>query len=198
MLLKPCCKCLSNLPANLDNFYKNSGGKFGLTPRCKPCVNEDNKISHEKRKKKDPEKIRMQGNARAKRHYNKDIEFSRKKQREFQAKKRADPVQRAKINMAKRAGGARMTQNDFDDLFEKQNHRCAICKSNKPNAKHGWNIDHCHTTGNVRFILCAHCNRGLGAFKDNPTLMRYAADILETYQEQADKPVAAIFESKPK
>ena len=192
MLTKTCRKCQAELPATTEHFYKNSGGKYGLTPRCKSCVNEDNKTSHAKRLAADPEKVRAQGNARAKRHYHSNLDASREKQRAFQAKKRADPAERAKINMAKRAGGARMTQEEFNTLFAAQGHRCAICHSDHPGAKHGWNIDHCHKSGNVRFILCAHCNRGLGAFRDNPAPMRKAADVLEQYNNQPDCPVAAI------
>ena len=46
--LKTCRKCLKEFPATLEFFYKNSGSKFGVTPRCKACVNQDNAASHAK------------------------------------------------------------------------------------------------------------------------------------------------------
>lgn len=40
-------------------------------------------------------------------------------------------------------------------------------------------VDHCHTTGKVRGIICNECNRGLGYFRDNPDALRNAATYLE-------------------
>lgn len=177
--LKTCRKCGEKLPATLEFFYKNNGGKFGLTPRCKPCVNEDNKLSHAKRLKENPERVRALATARTMKNYYKNIEASQDRHRKHQAKRRADPIERAKINMAKRANGARLTQEEFDVMFAFQSHVCAICLSSSPGSKMGWNIDHCHKTKRVRFILCAHCNRGLGAFRDNPDWLRKAANMLE-------------------
>lgn len=60
-----------------------------------------------------------------------------------------------------------LTQFAYDVLLESQEGRCAICRislaSLPTKLQH---IDHDHITGVVRGVLCAHCNRGLGGFKD--------------------------------
>jgi len=189
--VKTCRKCGVSFPASAKFFYRNPGGRFGLTPRCKSCVDEDNKASLAKRLAASPDAVRARANERAKRHYWKNIEKNRKKQREHQAKRLADPEMRKTIQARKRGGGARLTPEQIEEIFQSQGRVCAICGSDHAGSKGGWNLDHCHKTGRVRFILCAHCNRGLGAFKDNPETMRKAADMIEK-MNQADKPVGAI------
>jgi hypothetical protein len=44
--------------------------------------------------------------------------------------------------------------------------------------------DHDHKTGTLRGRICLDCNRGLGAFKDDPELMRRAAEYVESYRPQ--------------
>ena len=108
-LSKLCRKCKNTFPATFEFFYKNLGGKYGLTPRCKSCVNEDNKISHEKRLATNPEKVKAQASARTKRHYHKDLERGRERARTSAAKARQDPDKYKKIQARKRAGGAGLT-----------------------------------------------------------------------------------------
>ena len=55
---------------------------------------------------------------------------------------------------------------------------CAICE--KPSAA----MDHSHETGTVREPLCRSCNLMLGHAKDDPQLLRAAADYLERHQHQ--------------
>ena len=41
--------------------------------------------------------------------------------------------------------------------------------------------DHCHDSMKFRGVLCRKCNTALGLFKDNPELLRKAADYVETH-----------------
>lgn len=74
---------------------------------------------------------------------------------------------------------------EYEHLYTAQNQACKICKT--PFQLHGHdgthhltaNVDHCHFSGQVRGLLCTSCNRGLGFFKDNATLLRLAAEYLD-------------------
>jgi hypothetical protein len=63
-----------------------------------------------------------------------------------------------------------ISEEDFHALLTEQDGRGAICRQvmTKPH------IDHSHKTGEIRGLLCFHCNAGLGHFKDSPALMRRA------------------------
>jgi hypothetical protein len=69
---------------------------------------------------------------------------------------------------------------DYDVMLENQKGICAICSSEPPNHhKKRLNIDHCHTTGKIRGLLCDACNRALGLFKDSPDVLIKAINYLE-------------------
>jgi hypothetical protein len=60
-----------------------------------------------------------------------------------------------------------ITLNEYDSMLKSQGSRCAICKKHQSELRTELNVDHCHTTGKVRGLLCNNCNRGIGFFKDN-------------------------------
>ena len=65
---------------------------------------------------------------------------------------------------------------DYRRMLSKQNGACAICKQV---SQETLAIDHCHTTGKVRGLLCRKCNTGLGNYDDEPSRLREAAAYLE-------------------
>jgi hypothetical protein len=54
---------------------------------------------------------------------------------------------------------------DYNAMLMQQNGACAICKK-KPNKV--LCVDHCHTTGVVRGLLCRKCNLALGLYDHEP------------------------------
>lgn len=88
----------------------------------------------------------------------------------------ANKDQQAAKNREARYG---LTVAQHDELLSKQHGLCAICKTATPAGKGTWHVDHCHASGNVRGLLCHHCNVGLGHFKDTPETLRQAAEYLE-------------------
>lgn len=70
-------------------------------------------------------------------------------------------------------------------LCERQKYKCAICRTQLPKIdlytdgpKRELHVDHCHTTGKVRGLLCTLCNTGLGMFKDDTERLQSAIAYL--------------------
>ncbi len=51
---------------------------------------------------------------------------------------------------------------------------CGICLNIDPGKKGVFVVDHCHSTGKVRGLLCYSCNIAIGLFKDNTELLEKA------------------------
>ena len=73
--------------------------------------------------------------------------------------------------------------DQYDRMVENQNNKCKICGTDEPRGIGGWKVDHCHSTGKVRGLLCNNCNLGLGYFKDNIKSLEAAIQYLIHSQE---------------
>lgn len=89
-----------------------------------------------------------------------------------------------------KVGGARtyhvkrrygMSAEDADRMLAEQDGLCAVC-AQRP-AEY---VDHDHTTGSVRGLLCFNCNGGLGQFRDDADLLDLAIDYLDSHRRPSD------------
>lgn len=171
MEMQTCTKCGQAKP--FEQFAKHKNMPTGYLRQCKECKNA------------------------YLREYYKNNEDQRRKRRERKWEWRQDPTNRAYEN-AKGYEAQRVRENraevyrrhlykknygmtiaDYDRMADEQGHGCAICHQ-PPSGKHKYfHIDHCHTTGKVRALLCSSCNTALGSFKDDENLVLAAAAYLE-------------------
>ena len=71
-----------------------------------------------------------------------------------------------------------ITLEDYNKMLDEQNDCCSLCNSHKSLFKKALCVDHCHSSGQIRSLLCDDCNVGLGRFKDNEELLIKAAVYL--------------------
>jgi hypothetical protein len=126
---------------------------------------------------------------------------------------RANPERYAEIrnlasikNRLKKYG---LTPEQYGVMLAAQGFKCAICGSDHPRAKRSgtqgpkrklvngwpttarigdlnWHVDHSHSTGAVRGLLCHGCNTGLGLFRDDPKLLAIAINYLMKSKETGE------------
>jgi hypothetical protein len=80
-----------------------------------------------------------------------------------------DSVRKAHLKRA-----YKITPEQYQEMFDKQGGLCRICQSSDNGHRSHLSIDHDHTTGKVRGLLCHDCNLGLGKFKDDTHRLKMA------------------------
>lgn len=148
--MKKCTKCKEEKP--LSEYWKHPGGAGGLTPSCKEC----HRIAGKKWRDLNPD-----GLAR-----------KRAKNREYE---KAHPEEAFSRRLKHSYG---IVKKDWDAIYAAQNGCCAICERHSRDLTRILQIDHSHTTGKVRGLLCTKCNTKLAAIENGDFAAR-ALNYLE-------------------
>ena len=157
--MKTCTtkNCKQVNPQPLSNFYRDAKVISGYGGRCKVCTKEVKS-----------------------KYYKLHKESENQKCRDWK-KKNPDMVKAA--NLRHFYG---ITMDQYGEMFSKQNGVCAICLSDSPGFKNRkyFCVDHNHSTGKIRGLLCYPCNLAIGFLKDNPA---NAAKLIEYLNEEKAK-----------
>jgi hypothetical protein len=150
---------------------------------------QTNAERRQKYREKSPEKF-------AEIHKNNVYNFRAKnpeKSKEIQARSRAKHREKRKLESSDRYHNKEgwlkskcrrfgLTQEQYWEMLASQGNGCAVCSrpesfvDPKSGRTRRLAIDHCHTSGRVRGILCSRCNLTLGLFEDNPDTIRRLAE----------------------
>jgi len=98
----------------------------------------------------------------------------------LRAYRRASPVIEKARNLRAKFD---LSLEDYDQMLEAQGGVCAICKDPETHKRNGklkaLAVDHNHSTGKIRGLLCSDCNTGIGKLKDDHKVLLAAAEYLK-------------------
>lgn len=147
---KICTKC--TISKDLSFFAPHKAYKDGYSTWCRECLSERASLWSKKNSMQRQENQRKYGKRRP------------------EVKQNSKFKQRYGISLDK-----------FNEMSDNQKDQCLICKKHKSDNKNNkLFVDHCHSTKKVRGLLCDNCNKGLGCFRDDPSLLTKAMEYLKT------------------
>lgn len=161
--MKPCSICKKE--KELSDFYAYQ--KY----TCKVCW----RIKCKEYRQNNPEKFKQSQRA----------QYLKKREERIQKAKiyKEKNPEREKINKLKRLqknpryyraidlkSKYNLTLDEYDKMILLQDNKCAICKNEF--LKGYPYVDHCHSTGKTRGILCMGCNTSLGLLKENISILK--------------------------
>lgn len=76
----------------------------------------------------------------------------------------ADPNKHRNLLLQKRYG---ISLEEYHNLYKLQEGKCAICKTSSEEFSKNLSVDHNHTTGEVRGLLCVYCNNIVGIYENH-------------------------------
>jgi hypothetical protein len=160
--VKRCKSCGVEKP--FDAFYRNATGRDGRRPECKTCTSNARKSWYR------ANRARVIAHASAWQRAN--AERYSQRQREYREAGRRD----YRAEHLRWAFG--ITQADYVDMLDAQRGGCAICGARPVDGGH-LHVDHDHSTGRIRGLLCFRCNNALGLLKDDRSRLQRAAEYVD-------------------
>lgn len=177
-----CKKCVHDHYLKTIEQRRAYSREYEKTRRIRPDpekAKEQVRLSSLKYSRKNKDIIRAKVNAQRKENPEKFREYDRKYRRNNLEKCRL-------IDISKKHN---ITPEDYLNMEKVQRRRCAICRQKETRKSRTEGqltrlaVDHNHTTGKIRGLLCHECNTGLGKFKENKKYLKRAAKYLDFYED---------------
>ena len=177
--MKTCCDCRERKSVGEFYAYVYAGQKK-FKPRCKKCHNEKWRPAGKPRLK-DLRAITVKQCKKCGETKNFSAFYLGPNGRPKNA--RCKPCHSRYIQEERIIRTYGITQKQFDEMFARQSGVCAICGGAESGTRLSGRmcVDHNHQTGEIRGILCAPCNRGIGLLRDSSNVLLKAAEYLKKW-----------------
>lgn len=178
--MKTCSRCTRVKPE--EEFSKDSSAKDGLCYWCKACYREHRRsyyLKNQETVKAKSKKWREENPGKGAEYHREWVKNNPERTRKIKQKWKDQNKDKSRDYQLKNQYG--ITLDDYCEMKEGQGHTCLICGTSEDDerVKRSLVVDHCHTSGEVRGLLCAPCNSGLGFFKDNIEWLERAISYLK-------------------
>jgi len=195
--MKVCCRCGQEKPSTTEFFHKYKKSKDGLYFACKECRKDETREyrEHNKEKIKEVQKKYYEENRQSLlqknaqwREANKErvSQLSKKYYTEnkdslldYQRKYREHPVNNHRSFLQRLDKEWGLSESKYVEMFSAQKGECPICESPLISDTKRPVVDHNHTTGDIRGILCDGCNRAIGLLGDSEVSLQNALNYLK-------------------
>lgn len=78
-----------------------------------------------------------------------------------------------------------LTMDSYQQKLINQNNKCAVCHRDQSEFRYRFAVDHNHSTGQIRGLLCAHCNGVIVRIVEvQSDLLRKAEDYLKVHNTE--------------
>lgn len=162
---KTCGRC--NHAKSVLEFHKHSGSRDGFMSHCKKCHTELGTASARRRRSNMTPAAKAALSDRRKQH----AKDNREQLAEYAKTYRRD--HREELLSKKLENRYGITLVEYYEMLAAQDYKCVGCIRSFDSDRVKINVDHCHTSGEVRGLLCAQCNAALGMVRDSSeTLIR--------------------------
>lgn len=145
--------CKCKVVKDLNEFSKDKYRKDGYRSNCRQCC----VINSQKYRKLHPEIFKLQ------------------RRRYYDKKKKENPYYQRKYQLKSYYN---LELDNYENMIKEQNGICAICNQRTDKLC----VDHNHSTGKVRQLLCTRCNHGLGNFRENINFLENAIIYIRKHQ----------------
>lgn len=76
-----------------------------------------------------------------------------------------------------------ITVEQYNTMFATQEGKCAMCGMHQTEFKRRLHVDHCHTSGEIRALLCTRCNPLIGYAGESVESLQKAIDYLNKFKK---------------
>ncbi len=139
----------------------------------------DRRAYRARKRREDPERAHALDRAYYQRRKARDPSFVLQKNEQGRRWRKKNPE---KLALAQRKCKLKrlygLTLEAYGLMLAAQNGCCAICQGGQQRGQE-FAVDHDHKTGAIRGLLCHNCNHMLCKAKDDPAVLRRAAEYLE-------------------